>query len=284
MVAILTDSTCDLPTDLCQQHGILTVPQLIIWGRDTLRDGIDITTDAFYKRLATAEELPSTARPTPHDIASAYRQAREQSTTGEVLFITATSKASGTFASAQEALELVDFPVRILDSQMISMGLGFLVLRAVDLRDQGMTPSEIEALTRSHIPQLSVFFTVATLDFLHRGGRIGRARHLMGRALQIKPILQLQEGQVGALESVRTRARALKRLVELAEERLLGSAVVHLAVMHGDAPQEAQALAEDLRQRLAPARMLHTTISPSIGVHAGPGVVGLAMDLSPFSA
>lgn len=278
MVAIVTDSTCDLPAATIQQHQLEIVPQYIVWGDESLRDGIDIDTTTFYRRLATSTTLPHTSRPTPTDMINAWEAARVQQNADEVLCITATSKASGTYPSAMEALPQVDFPVRVIDSRLISMGMGFLVLRAVELRDAGLGLDEIAAQVERYIPQIDVFFTVATLDFLHRGGRIGKARHMVGSALQIKPLLHLDDGQVTAYGSVRTRGKALNRLLELADQHLANCSVRRVAVIHGEAPEEAARLSHEVKERLQPDQFFQSSICAAIGVHAGPGVIGLALD------
>lgn len=278
MIALVTDSTCDLPADVVQSRQIQVVPQYIIWGTESLRDGAEMTGEQFYQRLGSAAALPRTAQPTPADFVQAFQQAREATQADEVLVVTLSSKTSGTYSSAVQAAKDVDFKVRVVDSRLVSMALGFLVLRAADLVDKGNKLDDIVNKLETYIPNIDVFFTVATLDFLHRGGRIGKAKHLVGKALQIKPILHLTEGQVASLESVRTRNRALNRLSELVKDRLATTEIKRLAVMHGQARQEADVVAKELEQALTPQVLYRSSVCAAVGTHTGPGIIGVAYD------
>lgn len=278
MVAIVTDSTCDLPKDIIENRRIYVVPQHVVWGKETYLDGVELDTTSFYERLALTEQIPHTARPTPLEMATMWQTAREQENSEAVLCITATSQASGTYPSAMEALALVDFPVTVIDSKLISMAMGFLILKAADLRDSGAPLAEIAEHIQARIPKIDVLFTVATLDFLHRGGRIGKARHMVGSALQIKPILHLDNGQVTAYGSVRTRGKALNRIVDIAAQQLANIPYKRVAVIHGNAEVEARQLAANVNEQIQPDEFYVSSVCAAIGVHAGPGVVGIAYD------
>lgn len=276
-IALVTDSTCDLPDALVQERRLYMIPQVILWGREVLKDGISLNSRQFYERLAVDSDMPTTSRPAPVDVADLLQRARDENDAEAVVVVIVSADVSGTVSSTQEAMKTVDFPVYMVDTRTISLALGLTVLQAADARDQGASAQEVVELAQRVAARSRVMFTPGTLEYLYRGGRIGGARHLIGTALSIKPILHLKDGRVEALENVRTRKRALKRLVEILDEQIDRSRPMHIGVMHGNAAEEAEALAAEIRDRLNPAVLLQSWVSPSIGVHAGPGVIGLAM-------
>ncbi len=273
-VAIVTDSTCDLPAALAQARAIEVVPQHILWGTESYTDGIQLTVEQFYSRLEKEAELPKTSQPSPNEFADAYRRARDAAKAHSVVCITLSKLLSGTYNSAEAARALVDFPVRVVDSQSVTMGLGFAVLAAADARDRGASPEEMAQAAALTGQKSHTLFTVNTLEFLHRGGRIGGAQRLIGTALSIKPILEIRDGQVHAAENVRTRKRALARLIEIVCRQQSGP--LQIAVLHGAAPEDAERVAADVQHSLAPKLLIRTTVCSAVGAHAGPGVVGLA--------
>ena len=273
--ALVTDTTADLPPSLAAERRIYLIPQVIVWGRETLKDGEDITSEAFYRRLASAQEMPTTSRPAPTDLAELWQRARDETGAEAVVMLSVSAEVSGTVLSSQEAMKLVDFPVHLLDTRTISLALGITALKTADLRDSGASPEEAIAFAHHLASASHALFTPGTLEFLHRGGRIGGARHLIGTALSIKPILHIVDGRVEALENVRTRKRALSRLISLVDDVRDASRPLHLGVVHGDAGEEARALAAEARERRNPDLLLEGWVSPSIGVHAGPGVIGI---------
>lgn len=275
--ALVSDTTADLPDWLTQERRIYMIPQVIIWGREEFKDGVNITSPEFYARLATAQEMPTTSRPAPTDVAELLQRARDENDAEAVVVLTVSEDVSGTYSSAQEALKMVDFPVHVLDTRVISLALGMTVLRAADARDAGESVEKTLQVARRTAAGSHAIFTPGTLEFLYRGGRIGGAKHLIGTALSIKPILHIKNGRVEPLESVRTRKRALKRLVELAEQRIDPTRPLHVGVIHGDAAEEASALSAEINARWQPAWILESWVSPSIGVHAGPGVIGICL-------
>ena len=196
----------------------------------------------------------------------------------DILAILISEKLSGTIASANQALELMpEEPVEIFDSHSTAMAMGFQVLAAARAGEQGAKLAECVEVARRARESTGVIFAVETLEFLHRGGRIGGASRLLGTALNIKPILEVtEEGVVEAVERVRTRKKSLSRLVELLCERVKGRTPVHLAVLHANAPEEARQLMEQAAEALDPVETVLSTVSPVVGTHAGPGTVGLA--------
>jgi DegV family protein with EDD domain len=277
-ISLLTDSTCDLPLHLTQEQGIHVIPQRIFWDNELYFDGLDLTSDAFYTRLAQSETLPESAPPTPEEFAAEFENARAQDRAEQLIAILLSSRLSDSFANAQAAALMVDFPVFLHDSQTISMGLGFAVLSASGAMRAGAGVEGILEAARQTRRQTRILFTVDTLEFLYRGGRIGGARHLIGTALALKPILTVEHGQIEPVESVRTRARAVARMLEFAAENTPpGSA--RIALMSGGADNEAFALLDPARRQLHPQEIVECSVSPSIGVHTGPGVLGITVCL-----
>lgn len=273
--ALLTDTTSDIPADLSTARSIYMIPQIIIWGRESLREGQDIDAPTFYERLAACTDLPTTSRPVPVDTADLLQRARDENDAEAVVVLTVSKELSGTVSSVEEAMKRVDFPVYLLDTRTISLALGLTVLQVADARDRGASPQEALDLARKLAGSSLALFTPNTLAYLYRGGRIGGAQHLVGTALSIKPILTMHDGQVDALESVRTRKRAIKRMIEITAEHVNPNRALHLGVVQGNVPDEAALMVEAIKSRFTPDTLLEGWIGASIGVHAGPGVLGI---------
>jgi len=273
--ALVTDTTADLPSELITQHNIYMIPQIIVWGRESLRESIDISSQEFFRRLTTASVMPTTSRPVPSDTADLFRRAIRETGAESVVAVVVSKDVSGTVSSVEQVMAEVDFPVHLVDTRTISLALGLTVLKVAAARDAGASAEEAVALARATAADSHALFTPSTLEFLRRGGRIGGARHLLGTALNIKPILAIQNGHVEPLENVRTRKRALDRLVEMTGELIKPGKPLHLGVVHGGVPEEAAEVASELEQLYKPERLLTSWIGASIGVHVGPGVLGV---------
>lgn len=274
-VAVVTDSTAYIPQDLLIQYSIRVAPQILIWGNDTYLDGEDIKPQEFYQRLEKDKVHPTTSQVTPAEFKEIFAELLEKE--HKILAILISSKLSGTIDSANQALEsFPGAPIEIIDSQSTSMAMGFQVLAAARAAQEGATLAECKALAEKAIQCTGVVFAVNTLEFLHRGGRIGGGARFLGTALNIKPILELRDGRVEALERVRTRKRSLARLVELVKERTAGKQPIRVAVLHANAPEEAREVLEQARMELSAVESVFSEVSPVIGTHAGPGTIGLA--------
>jgi DegV family protein with EDD domain len=274
-VAIVTDSTAYIPQDLLIQYSIRVAPLILIWGKDTYLDGVDIKPSEFYQRLEKDKVHPTTSQVTPAKFKEIFAELLEKE--HEILAILISSKLSGTIDSANQALEnFPGAPIEIIDSQSTSMAMGFQVLAAARAAQEGATLAECKALAEKAIQCTGVVFAVNTLEFLHRGGRIGGGARFLGTALNIKPILELRDGRVEALERVRTRKRSLARLVELVKERTVGKQPIRVAVLHANAPEEAREVLEQASQELSAVESVFSEVSPVIGTHAGPGTIGVA--------
>lgn len=273
-VAVVTDSTAGIPQELASQLDIRVAPQVLIWNGDTYLDQVDIQPEEYYIRLAKATTMPTTSQVTPKIFIEIFSQALEEGY--EILAVLISEKLSGTIASAQQAKEFMPgAKIEIVDSRSTSMALGFPVLEAARLARAGGSLAECLALVEEARQHTGIFLTVDTLEFLHRGGRIGGAARFLGTALNIKPILELRDGRIEAVERVRTRSKALNRVIELVEENVNTKRPVRLATLHANAYNDACYLLEKTSAKLDPIETLTTAVSPVVGTHAGPGTVGV---------
>ena len=274
-IALVTDSTAYIPKELLEQYQIHVAPQILIWGEETFQDGVDIQPAEFYARLKTAKTMPSTSQVTPSTFYRIFSELLEQDY--QILAVLLADSLSGTIASAVQAREMLSGgPIEIVDSRTTAMALGFQVLQTARAIQDGANIQDCIALATRAQQHTGVVFAVDTLEFLHRGGRIGGANRFLGTALNIKPLLEVVNGRVEAIERVRTRKKSLARLVEILEERIGGRTPVRLATLHANAPTEAKELLEQAARQIAPIEQIFSEVSPVIGTHAGPGTVGLA--------
>lgn len=270
-VAIVTDSTADLPPDLAATRSISVVPLTLHFEGLSLLDGVDITPSEFYRRLPAATVHPTTSQPSPGRFAETYARLLTDHT--DVVSIHISEKLSGTYGSARQAAEMTDHKrVRVIDSHVVSMSLGLVTLAASVLAAQGMDGASIVSRIEEMRDGVETYFSVATLEYLRRGGRIGRAGALMGSVLQVKPVLCIRDGQVTPLERVRTFERALNRIVELTRAVDHGEGVC-VIVGHADAEADAERVARELEP--VAETLLIQPLGPVVGAHAGPGVVGV---------
>lgn len=274
-IAIITDSLASIPPDLLKMYNIETALQILIWGEETLLDGVDITANQFYERLATADVMPTTSQATVGSFVKLFEPHVAKGT--PILAILVSDELSGTIQSAETARnEFPDATIEIVDSKAVSMAQGYQVLAAARAAAEGKSFDEVVKLARRAADHVGVLFVVDTLEFLHRGGRIGGAKKLLGTALSLKPVLQLHNGAVEPLENVRTKTKAKSRILDLVEERLAGKSNIRLAALHANAEDEAKALLDSMLQRCDAVETHMTLVSPVIGTHAGPGTVGIA--------
>jgi DegV family protein with EDD domain len=274
-VALVTDSTSYIPDEIVKQYAISIAPQILIWGEETFEDGVDILPSAFYTRLKTAKIMPSTSQVTPGKFLKIFGALLEQDY--QVLAILISEKLSGTIASAVQAREsFPGAPIEIVDSYTTAMAMGYQVLTVARAAQDGASLEECKQLAEKSRQHTGVVFAVDTLEFLHRGGRIGGASRFLGTALNIKPILEVVNGHVEAIERVRTRQKSLERLLDILQERIAGRTPVRLATLHAQSPDDAKTLLEMGRQRFTAVEHIFSEVSPVVGTHAGPGTVGLA--------
>jgi DegV family protein with EDD domain len=270
-VAIVTDSTADIPPALARARGVTVVPLTLMLDGQSLLDGVDITPEQFYRRLVNAKTHPTTSQPSPGRFAEAYEALLANH--DSVVSIHISEKLSGTYASAIQGAELAGGGrVRVIDSCNVSMSLGLLTLVAAQMAARGDLADQIVAKVEEIRPVAQTYFSVATLEFLRRGGRIGRASALVGSVLQVKPVLCIKDGVVTPLERVRTFDRALDRVAQLTRDMDRGKGVC-LIVGHAGADNDAERLSRML-EPIAETLMVQP-LGPVVGAHAGPGVVGV---------
>jgi DegV family protein with EDD domain len=275
-VAIVTDSTTNIPKDLLKGIEVHVAPAIVIWSGEELRDGVDIQPTAFYERLAGAKEMPTTSQAVPGAFKDIYEKLVAAGQT-DILSYHVSTKLSGTVNSAEQAKALVpDANVEIVDGLSCSMGTGWPLLEGIKAAKAGKSLEEVTKITRKASEKTGLFIMVDTLEFLHRGGRIGGASRFLGTALNLKPILELQEGALEAIERVRTKKKAKARLIELVKERLGGDTPIRIASLHANAKEEAEKLLEDAKEAFNPIEATITEVSPAVGTHTGPGTLGLA--------
>ena len=274
MVKIITDTTAGLPPETAQRYNIPVIPQVIIFGTDSYLEGVEMDNATFMQRLKSSRELPKTAAPSPEMFAEQFQRLVPE---GEpILCIHPSAEVSGTVRSAVVAAR--DFPeadIRVIDSRVIASPLATMVTLAAEWAEAGHDADTIEARLRELIPRSRIYFLVATLEYLARGGRIGGAAALLGSVLQVKPILTFRDGQVDQFERARTHKRAVARLKELVLDQIPRDGSGHLSVMHAGVPDQGQALADDLAAELGLSHVPILEVPPAITTHAGPGVLGV---------
>lgn len=272
-VRIVTDSTCDLPPELAAQHGITVVPLTVFFGEDAYLDGVEISADEFYERQQGSSVLPRTSQPSVELFQESYQQAAGEG--GEIVSIHLSSKLSGTMNAAQVAREVLkhDIHIDLIDSYNVSLGLGLIVLEAARAAEAGASLPDVVATARRAMDRVSVHVLVDTLEYLQKGGRIGRARSLLGSVLSIKPILHVEDGEVAPFERVRTRGKALQRMYEIASGMPRAK---EMFVAGGGGQEDAIAMMARLRPQMPHTELRLGTIGPIVGVYTGPNAIGVA--------
>jgi DegV family protein with EDD domain len=274
MIKIVTDSSAYLPADLVQEHDIHVIPLKVLFGEQTYRDEIDLSHQEFYRMLVEAETLPTTSQPSAGEFFDLYSELSKDG--HEIISIHISSKLSGTVSSAQSAKEMLpDAKITIIDSASTAMGLGLMVLTAARAAAEGKTAAEIVAAVEEMIPAMNVVFVVDTLEYLQKGGRIGGAAALLGTLLRVKPILCLKDGRIEPLDKVRSKRKALARLLEVVEECVGPGTPVRVAVLHAQVPDEARELEQEVHARFNCTECYLAELGPAVGAHTGPGLVGL---------
>jgi DegV family protein with EDD domain len=275
-IALVTDSTAYIPPALIGQYAITVAPLVLIWGDKVYRDGVDIQPDEFYTQLKSAKAMPTTSQPSAEAMRDIFKPLVEGGS--HVLGVFISEKLSGTMRSAVQAREELGSAgdkVTVVDSNACAMAAGFQVLAAAKAAAAGASIRECAELVERCRDHVGVYFAVDTLEFLHRGGRIGGATRFIGSALNLKPILALRDGRVEAEDRVRTKSKALDRVLELVSTQVSGKGNVRLATVHANAEAEAKELLDKASKELGAIETMLAAVSPVVGAHAGPGTVGL---------
>jgi DegV family protein with EDD domain len=271
--AIVVDSTADFPDAQERYPNWRVVPLYVNFGTDSYKDGVDLTAAEFYERLRTSPELPTTSQPTPGDFLETYQ---ELAAYERILSVHLAATLSGTFQSAgTAAAELGDGRVRTIDSATASIGTAMLATAIQRRLERGTTDEEIDALVERYKRDHGLLFTVDTLEFLARGGRIGRAKAFAGELMHVKPILSIRDGEVLPVKRVRGNRKAFQEFVNAVDEQTLDEAGLHVGIAHADAPERMIEIEKMVRDRRPQATIeMESILGAVIGAHAGPGTVG----------
>ena len=275
-VKIVTDSSVDLPAQLVEELGITVVPLYVRFGNEVYRDQIDISADEFYQRLQHDPVHPSTTQPTPQDFANAYEKVAPKA--DGVVSIHISAKLSGTCNSALQGKKMREevgpvCPIEVIDSETLTMGLGIITIAAAKVANAGGGVQEVVDEVKKMIPRMHLLFTLDTLKYLALGGRIGKAKALLGSVLNVKPILAIKDGEVVPAGQVRSRSKGIDRLVDFVQS---AANIQDLAIIYNTTPDEAQTLAERIAPMFAKEKIMIARLGPLLGVHAGPGAVAIA--------
>jgi DegV family protein with EDD domain len=276
-VAIVTDSTGYIPPALSNGYPIYVSPLTVLWGEESFRDGIDIKPEEFYEKLKTAKVMPSTSQVTPTAFFDLFSQLCNDGF--DILCINISAKLSGTMDSAVQAKAMLPkCQIEIVDSRSAGMGMGFQVMAAARAAGQGATLQECKAIAEKAVGCSGILLIVDTLEFLHRGGRIGGAAAFLGTALNLKPILEVVDGKIEGVERVRTKSKAISRTIDLLETRIKQNPPLRLASLYTNNPEEARSMLDLACEHFganAVSEAVYSPVSPVIGTHLGPGALGL---------
>ena len=279
-VAIVTDSCASIPESILESLDIHWVPYYIHRGKEALRDLVTIQREAFYKWLPTAEELPTTASPGPGDYLEMYEKLAREQNVNEIVSIHMTSKGSGAYQAARAAQDMLketlpELAVEVIDTLNASMCHGWMVIEAARASLVGKSLIDIVDLVKEMIPITRMIQTADTLKYLYMGGRIGKAKHLVGSLLNIKPLIGMEDGVIVPLGTARSRSRAYHMMVEKIESVVGSTGKIKIAYVHAAAQEEAEKIKFLIEARLTVVESLIAELSPALGVHTGPGTAGV---------
>ena len=272
-VRIVTDSTADIPQDLVKELDITVVPLTVQFGDKSFLDGVDISPDQFFQLLIESPKLPTTSQPSPGAFVDIYRGLLEAE--HQVVSIHISDNLSGTLNSARQAKDqLGDVPLEIIDSRQAAISLGLVVIAAARAVKDGASYEETQAVAKRALGQVQLFALLDTLEYLRKGGRVGKVRGFIGTLLHVRPIITVTDGIVQSVISVRSRAQGIRYMLTLAEER---SPLLQAAVFHSTTPDEAVGLAEQVRPLVSDGNVIIGQVGPVIGTHVGPGTIGVVI-------
>ncbi|HOE34407.1 MAG: DegV family protein [Chloroflexi bacterium] len=275
-IIITTDSSAYLPQEYAERYNISVIPLTLNWDGKTYRDGIDIGATEFYTRLSKSQTLPTTSQVTVQQYLDFFKPLLEAG--HQVLHTGISTGISASMNSALIAKEELGNPqgLEIVDSKLVSTALSFLVLALARASEEGASMKDLLELVPVVYPKIGVYFTVDTLEYLHKGGRINTAKRFLGTALNIKPLLEIRDGKIEAVESVISRKKAITRMLELVEKRVGDSTPVRIGPFHALCEEECLALEARAVEILHPIEVIRSEVSPVVGAHVGPGTLSLA--------
>lgn len=278
-IAVVTDSVACIPPELVAKHSIHVAAVQVIWDKKTYRDGVDMSMKEFYNRLRTSKTLPTTSSAIQGDYIQIFESLRGKVDGIVVIALSGTLGAS--YNSALTASEIVpETPVQVVDTYTAMLAQGFIVLEAAKAAEEGLSLQEIADTARNAVPKTNIFWAMDTLDYMRRGGRVSLPQAVLASWLKVKPILSIEteDGKVHPLERTRTKPKAMDKLLEIMEQRVKkDGGPLHIGVVHGDIPDEAERLKQRILERFKPVEVLTNEITPVIGTHLGPGAIGMAL-------
>lgn len=274
-VKIVSDSSAYIPKEIAEELGIEILPLTLIWEGKEYRDGVDILPDEFYTKLAQSDSMPKTSQVTVAEYQQLFERLLDEGY--EVLSLGISSGISSSFQSAEAAVAALEGkPVEVLDSKLVSMALGFQAITTARAAQSGATLEECKQIALEAYDKIGVYFTVDSLKYLAAGGRINSAKRLLGTALNIKPLLAIRDGKIELVESVRSKKKAIKRMVELVERDIDGKKPVRISVFHALEQEAAEALQAELNEKFQVEEGIISYVSPVVGAHVGPGTMSIA--------
>jgi DegV family protein with EDD domain len=273
---IVTDSTADLSEELRREYRIEMVPLTVQFGSESHKDVVEMSIDDFWAKLKTDPHHPKTAQPAPGDFLGVYQRLHAEG--HEILSIHLSEKLSGTVNSGRIAAQMLpEVQITVVDTHSVSLGLGMMCIQAARMARDGKSAAEIVAWLADTAKRTYILFTLDTLDFLQKNGRVGKAQALIGGLLGIKPILEIADGAVEPADKVRGKSKVLSRTLELLEERVPAGRRIMLGVVHAQVPEEAAAWVGEVKKRYTVAETFVAPIGPVIATNAGPGAIGILM-------
>jgi DegV family protein with EDD domain len=274
VVKVVTDSTADLQPQLAKELGITVVPAYVRFGDEVYRDRVDISEDEFYQRLLHDPIHPSTTQPSPQDFVDVYKELAQEA--DGIISVHVSSKLSGTYNSALRGKEAVEkeCPIEVIDSQVVTMGLGQLAIVANDIARSGKSLPQVVEVVKQTIPSIHVFGLLDTLKYLALGGRIGKVQALIGSVLSVKPMLTIKNGELVPAGRMRSRAKGIDRLFDFVKNAV---DIQDLAIVYNTTYDEALALAGRMGSIFPKERVRLARLGPALGVHAGPGILFIAL-------
>ena len=276
-VVVVTDSTGYIPENLLKELDVRVIPLHVIFGDKVYKDNVDLKSDDFYPMLKQAKNLPTTSQPSPKEFMDLYKPILDKG--DKIISIHISSGISGTINSAYQAKEMLGSQdIEIVDSKSAGMALGFVAVVTARLAKKNASLKECKALAEKAAENSNVYFMVNTLEYLHKGGRIGGASAVLGSALDLKPILYFKDGKIESYEKVRTKKKAINRIIEISKEKIGSTKPLHIAILQVEAEEDAEYVKAELEKIYKPGEiedLLITGLSPVIGTHTGPGVIAI---------
>ena len=276
-VQLMTDTTSNMPQAWVRRHGIKVVPVYVIFGEESFKDYVELPPEEFYRRLASAPEMPKTSQPTPADFAQAYKEAKAAGA-DTVIGVYVTAKASGTCSSAQMAADMVDgLTVHVVDSATTSLPMSWMLVEAARVLEQGGTVEDALAAIERVKTNNALIFTVTEVEHLAHSGRTVGAERVTQAAVKMKPVVSIEEGLPKAVATARTQKAALNKVIELMQARVNGRSLKGLGIVHGNIPEQAQAFAQRVQETFSySGDVVIVDFGPALAVHFGPGLLGVA--------